>query len=136
MVEKDKINDKDVGLIEDALYTIRNLCAWEDHLARHIDHLEDEKDKLKFLKILERVRIRRSLIMDLVVTENPSHSEYCQTKHASNASTGFIELANRFITLGDTKKALRSLKESRDCEEDIFEINNIKMDQEESISEA
>lgn len=139
-LKKEKINEKDLGLIDDALYTLRNLCAWEDHLARQIEKMEESAEKVKFINILNRVRIRRSLIMDLVVTENPKGSEYCQTKHACNSSMGFMEVANRFAYMGyegdNTKKAIRCFKESKECENDILEINNISKEQKEVKSEA
>jgi hypothetical protein len=139
-LKKDKINEKDLGLIDDALYVLRNLCAWEDHLARQIEKTDEGEEKVKFINLLNKVRIRRSLIMDLVVTESPKGSEWCQTKHACNASMGFIELGNRFSYMGhegdNAKKAIRCFNESKECEDDILEINNISKEQKEVKSDA
>jgi len=133
---KYKINKKDVGLIEDALYTVRNLVAWEDHLSRHIEKETDEKEKIKLIERLDKVRVRRSLVMDLIVTDKPQHSEWCQTKHALNSSMGFMELANRFTYAKDMKKAIRCFKESAECENDIFELNKIERKQKKFFTDA
>lgn len=134
--KREKLNKKDVGLIDDAIFTVKNLSAWEDHLTTQIAKMKNEKDKEKFSNILERVRERRSLIMELIVKENAQYSEWCQTKHGCNSSMGLLEIGNRFLNMNDKKKAMRCFNESLECVNDIFEINDIPHLQKEAITEA
>lgn len=129
-----KINKKDVGMLEDMSFAIRNLVAWEDHLSRHIAKV-DKKEKDKYQSMLNRVRERRSLLLDFIVSDE-IYAEWCMSKHGFSCSMAFIELGNRFSSVGDTKKANRCFRESLSCEDDVFEINGINRKEGEVNSEA
>lgn len=127
-----KLNKNDVGFAEDICFVIRSGVACEEHLALSLGQTGEKK----FQEVLNRVRERRSLIMQYLVGDNPSAQEHCISKHLSQMCEGWIEVGNRFNQIEDFEKSQRCFKEADECINDILKINGIDEEQKEVITEG
>lgn len=82
----------DVGLVEDTIFTLKNLLATEDHSALSYGMSKDDK-WIEILEIIRRIRTKWLAI----ITKKEKSQLYCFSKHILAASEGLIEISNRFI---------------------------------------
>jgi len=92
-MDEKKLDDKDVGLIEDMCYMLKNLISIEDHSASSFAITKDKK----WLELLELIRKMRTKWLSLAVKKESSHL-WCVSKHLLASAEGMIEVGNRFLS--------------------------------------
>ena len=123
---KEKINEKDVGLLEDAFTCLCASTCDEWHcLGNHIS-TENEKE----LKNLEEARRFRTFIADLI-TPNVKNQNWCRIKHICEKAGTCKELITRYLSMGDLKTAKKLAEEYKKL---YLEYINILEVTEENIS--
>lgn len=116
-----KLNEKDVGLIQDLLFAVKNLVAAENHCRESFVITNEEI----FRKLEDKIRRRRSVLMDLFVKKNFGHV-WCISKHLCAASMGLEEVGSRFNQTNQVKEASILYSLMAETELDIMEINDIE----------
>lgn len=111
-------NNKDVGMYEDLVFALKNLCAIESH-AKSSFYLNGDK---KFLEINDGIREIRTKWLDIIVKKENSEI-WCITKHLLNSIIGLEEVANR---LKDSKEGMEANKDAGILTGLLFELNEIK----------
>lgn len=99
-MDEKKLDDKDVGLVEDMCYMLKNLISIEDH---SVSSFAVTKNK-KWLELLEMIRKMRTKWLSLVVKKESSHI-WCISKHLLASAEGMIEVGNRFLSTNQKETA-------------------------------
>lgn len=123
---KDKINEKDVGLLEDAWVFLCHAVADESHRLGSYISTKDEKQLTK----LEEARKLRTVIADLI-TKDVIAQEWCSLKHLCGKAMTLHELITRYLSMGDLETAKKLAKEYKKL---YLEYLNILGVNEENIS--
>jgi len=123
---KEKINEKDVGLLEDAWVFLQHAVADESHCMGNYVSTKDEKE----LKNLEEARKVRTFVADLI-TENIANQGWCRIKHLSGKAMTLQELITRYLSMGDLETAKKLAKEYKKL---YLEYLNVLGVSEENIS--
>lgn len=92
-MDEKKLDEKDVGLIEDMCYMLKNLISIEDHSASSFGMSQDKK----WLELLEMIRKMRTKWISLIVKKESSHL-WCISKHLLASAEGMLEIGNRFLS--------------------------------------
>lgn len=100
-------NEKDVGFLEDFIFTISNLYAFETHCLSSFGVTKDE-DQLN--SAMKARKVRSDLMYRHI--KKSDNQVWCELKHCSGIIMGLKELANRYLTIGDKKLAEECLNES------------------------
>ena len=90
----------DVGLVEDMIFTLKNLVAIEDHSATSYAMTKENK----WIEVLELVRKIRTKWLSTIIKQEKSHL-WCVSKHLLASIEGLIEVAVRFIQTKQKKEA-------------------------------
>lgn len=80
----------DVGLKEDLIYCLKNLCAIEDHSKSSFYKTEEKK----FLELNRIIREIRSRWLERIFKKG-NDENWCISKHLLNSLMGMQEVANR-----------------------------------------
>ncbi len=123
---KDKINEKDVGLLEDAWVFLQHAVADESHCMGNYVSTENEKE----LKNLEEARKVRTFVADLI-TENVTNQGWCRVKHLCGKGMTLQELITRYLSMGNFETAKKLAKEYKKL---YLEYLNVLGVNEENIS--
>lgn len=105
---KDKINEKDLGFIEDSITALLNLIHIEIHSINSYNSTGD----ISWLQINDEARKDRTDLLDLIVTTHEAQ-EWCFSKHTLAVILSFIELANRKYSEGKTDEAIKYFEKSK-----------------------
>lgn len=103
---KEKINEKDVGLLEDAWTFLQHAVADESHCMGNYVSTGNEKE----LKNLEEARKIRTLVADLI-TEDVANQGWCRVKHLCGKAMTLQELITRYLSMGNFEIAKKLAKE-------------------------
>ena len=95
-----KKNNYDVGLKEDLIYTLKNLCAIEDHAKSSFYKTKERK----WLELNRVIREMRSKWLERIFKKDNSEN-WCISKHLLNSMMGMQEVANRLYGSEDGKEA-------------------------------
>lgn len=117
---KDKLVEKDVGLVEDMIFTLKNLVAIEDHCATSYGMSQEKK----WIDTLELIRKIRTKWLSLIVKKEKSHI-WCISKHLLASMEGFIEVAVRFHQTGQENESKESYNDAIELMSLFFLLNNI-----------
>ena len=120
------LNEKDVGLLEDAWVFLQHAVADESHCMGNYVSTENENE----LKNLEEARKIRTLVADLI-TENVTNQGWCRIKHLCGKAMTLHELITRYLSMGDLETAKKLAKEYKKI---YLEYLNILGVNEENIS--
>jgi len=99
-MKKEKINEKDVGLIEDMTQFLMHLCCLEFHSKMSFHKTQNKK----FLELHDLARDIRQKWLPIILKENPEAEEWCIIKHFLTCIPAGEECANRLFS--DEKKDL------------------------------
>ena len=91
---KDKLNEKDVGFIDDAIFLLEHAIGCEEHAMANYEISKDER----WLDILTKLRRERSKLLYELVPETNDET-YCLCKHLLGRAMGRKELANRYLEM-------------------------------------
>lgn len=97
---KDKIIEKDLGLIEDTWGFLMDMVAYEDHCINQFLTSNNEEE----LKNLEWMRKLRTYYLDLIGKSLKGNS-WCQAKHLCRIGKGLQEDCTRFLSMGNLEEA-------------------------------
>lgn len=101
-MKKEKLNNKDVGFIEDAITVAMEECHCEIHAMNSYFQTGDRK----WLQIADESRRDRTKIMDIIVQNKNDGQIWCWSKHKLKTIVGYIELGNRCYTADNHDKAI------------------------------
>ncbi len=124
--KKEKINEKDVGLLEDAWIFLQHAVADESHCMGNYISTKNERE----LKNLEEARKVRTFVADLI-TGNIANQGWCRIKHLSGKAMTLQELITRYLSMGDLETAKKLAKEYKKL---YLEYLNVLGVSEENIS--
>lgn len=105
---KDKINEKDVGLLEDAWVFLCHAVADESHRLGSYISTKDEK----YLKGLEEARRIRTFVAGLITKDVVSQG-WCSLKHVCGKAMTLQELITRYLSMEDLETAKKLAEEYR-----------------------
>ena len=97
---KEKLVEYDVGLKEDLIYGLKNLCAIENHCKSSYYKNKDNK----FLEMNKLIREMRSRWLEKIVKKSNDET-WCISKHLLNSIMSMEEVANR---LNSTPEGLQA----------------------------
>ncbi len=100
MFKKEKITEKDVGLLEDAFVFLCHAVADESHCLGNYMSTGNEQD----LKDLEEARRLRTFVADKI-TEGIKNQNWCRIKHICGKAMTCQELITRYLSMKDMEKA-------------------------------
>jgi len=103
---KDKINEKDVGLLEDAWTFLQHAVADESHCMGNYVSTDNEKE----LKNLEEARKVRTFVADLI-TKDVNNQGWCRVKHLAGKAMTLQELITRYLSMGNLETAKKLAQE-------------------------
>ncbi|MEM3075066.1 MAG: hypothetical protein QW727_03955 [Candidatus Pacearchaeota archaeon] len=105
------INNKDVGYVQDFIFLIKNLYAFENHC---LSSYSVTKDKIQ-LELAMKARRIRSKWMYKIIPESKNQI-YCEIKHASGISMALIEIGNRHFEMSETELAKEAFQDAGEWE--------------------
>jgi len=123
---KEKINEKDVGFLEDAWTFLQHAVADESHCMGNYVSTENEKE----LKNLEEARKIRTLVADLI-TEDVTNQGWCRVKHLCGKAMTLQELITRYLSMGNFEIAKKLAKEYKNLYLEYLKVLGVS---EENIS--
>ena len=127
-----KDDKKDIGFYDDAIFTLSNLIALENHSMNTFNQTQNEK----YLKIAKIVREMRSPILYKLTKANEGEL-YCMGKHSLASSIGLKELSARKMEENRNVWAKELIEMSVVCENLFKYLNDvINADTEENIKEV
>ena len=99
-MKKEKLSNRDVGFMEDALTVLINELHCEVHAIKSYFMTEDKT----WQQVADESRRDRTELLELVSKKENSEI-WCWNKHKLITIGGWIELANREYTKGNMKEA-------------------------------
>ncbi len=106
---KEKLNEKDVGLLEDAFEFLKHAVADEGHCIGNYMKSKDVED----LNELNKARILRTKIMDLI-SGDVKGQNWCRVKHLVGKAITLQELSARFLSANKIEEAKNLANEYKD----------------------
>lgn len=106
--EKDKINEKDVGFIEDLFPIIAHLIHDEWHSKKTYFETKDKT----WLDLSNEARKDRTELMDELIKEHEGEL-WCWSKHTLYIIIGYTELSDRRYSEGKIEEAIKYLEKSK-----------------------
>ena len=119
-MDKTKLSEKDVGLIEDMCYLLKNLISIEDHSAMSFAINQENK----WLELLELIRKMRTKWLGLIVKKEESHL-WCISKHILASAEGMLEVGNRFLSTKQNDTAKEAFDDAAKLLSLFMILNNI-----------
>lgn len=116
--DKTKISEKDLGMIDDLIFGLKNLEGLVDHANTFYQITKDEK----FRELADIGRKIRTKWMELIVKNK---NEWCCSKHLLASSMSLLEVANRFNSMGDKNKCNDALGDSLLLSSLVLAINDL-----------
>jgi len=111
--------EKDVGLMEDAIFYLKNCIASENHAL--MSYLTTNNKK--WLDALDLIRKNRGKLLNFLVKKENSQV-YCFSKHLLAMSIGVSEVANRYLEKGEKEIAKELYGQVGDYESLFLLFNN------------
>lgn len=119
--DKFKLIEKDVGMVEDLIFGLKNLCAIEEHCINSYDMSKD----LLFMEILEEVRRIRTKYLS-ILTKEDNFQGWCISKHLLCSAMSIHEVGTRFLSTDQKNKADLCFKDSSDLIKIFMILNGIE----------
>lgn len=116
-----KNDEKDVGLVEDAIFYLKNCLAAENHALMSFINTKDKK----WLQAMEFIRERRSKLLNSLVKKEQSQI-YCFSKHILAMSMASYEVGNRYLESGNSEIAKELFEDAGSYESLFLLFNGIK----------
>lgn len=116
---------KDVSFVEDAIFTLSNLVAAENHAINSVSMTDNNEEKEKWINTANMLRgIRTRWLKSITKVENSQL--WCLNKHLLASIMGLQELGNRLKKINKTKEAKLAFEDSNLLTGTILYLNNWK----------
>ena len=103
-IKEGKLNEKDVGYLSDAFFSLCQSCGYESHV---FDDFRSNPNK-ENLERYNKARRRRTILMENILEHtgaNLINEQWCELKHLCTIAMGIQELVARNSMLGNLKEA-------------------------------
>lgn len=131
--KKEKLHDKDVGFLDDAIFMLQHAVACEDHAKANFCMTGDER----WLDIYKKLQNERSEFLYELIPESESANEtYCLCKHLLGRAMGATELATRYLNIGMKEKSKKFFKLAFQYEQLFKFLVEGKMSKEEVVKKS
>lgn len=119
-MKNEKLISSDVSLIEDLIFTIKNMIGLEEHLKNSYDLSQDKK----YAEYLDFVRKARTKYL-AVVKDKFDFQNWCSSKHCLAVAMGLTEIGNRFVSTSQLDIAQDVFHDGNDFEKLFMIINDL-----------